>query len=78
LRGGKSGYPLESTRELGGKVLSVDKMPYSGKRELLESTSSRKTGGINWRDVVVILEPKILIQNCPCLKELQIYKWRRN
>ena len=46
MRGGKSGYPLERTRDLGGKVLSVDKMPYSGKRELLESTSSRKTGAL--------------------------------
>ena len=42
------GGALECTRDLGGERLSglkgtLDEMSYSGERELVESTSSRKT-----------------------------------
>jgi hypothetical protein len=45
------GDPLECARDLEGDRLlglkgTFDKMPNSGERELVESTSSRKTGGI--------------------------------
>jgi hypothetical protein len=47
LRGRRWGDPLECTRDLSGERLSglktLDKMPYSGERELVEYTSSRKT-----------------------------------
>jgi hypothetical protein len=49
--GRKLGDPLEFLRVLGGerdsqdsKEETLDEMPYSGERELLESTSSGKTG----------------------------------
>ena len=35
---------------------TLDEMPYSGKRELVESTSSRRT--IKWRDGVTIPQSK--------------------
>jgi hypothetical protein len=44
------GNPLECTRDLGDerilglKQRDLDEMAYSGERELVESTSSRKTG----------------------------------
>jgi uncharacterized protein with gpF-like domain len=54
-----------------------DEMPNSGERELVEFTSSRKTGhqveGWGCRATV-----KTLIQNCSSLKELQGKKWRRD
>ena len=37
---------------------SINKMPYSGERELVEPTSSRKTGH-QMRDVVAILKSKL-------------------
>lgn len=48
-------------------------MPNSGKRDLVESTSSWK-----WRDGVSIPESKSLILNCSYLKELQEQKWRKD
>ena len=42
--------PLESTKDQGGKSSqdsnggTLDEMPYNGGRELIESTSSGKTG----------------------------------
>jgi hypothetical protein len=48
----EGGNPLECTRDTGGERHSglkvretSDEMPYSGERELVESISSRKTGG---------------------------------
>jgi hypothetical protein len=49
---------------------TLDKRPNSGERELVESTSSRKTlyqAGY----LVAILQSKTLSQNCSYLKELQ-------
>ena len=75
------GNPLECTRDLGDerilglKQRDLDEMAYSGERELVESTSSRKTGhqveGWGCHPTV-----KTLTQNCSCLKELQGCKWR--
>jgi hypothetical protein len=53
---------------------TLDERPYSGERELVESTSSRKIG-IKWRVEVAIQQSKTLTQNCSCLKELQGQKW---
>jgi hypothetical protein len=55
---------------------TLDERPYSGERELEESTSSRKTGH-QLLDGVAISPSKILTQNFSCLKELQGQKWRR-
>ena len=49
---------------------NLDEMSYSGERELVELTSSRKTGH-QVRDEVAIPQSKILTHNCSCLKELQ-------
>jgi hypothetical protein len=53
-----------------------DEMAYSGERELLESTYSRKKGyqveGYGCHPL-----SKTLTQNCSCLKELQCQNWRR-
>jgi hypothetical protein len=51
-------------------------MPYIGEKELVEATSSRKTGH-QIRDGVAIPMPKSLTHNCSCLKEMQGQKWRR-
>jgi len=58
--------PLECTRDLGGKKQSgikeeggtLDEQPYSGEREFIESTSSRKTSH-QVRDSVAIPQPKL-------------------
>jgi hypothetical protein len=45
--GGRRGDPLECTRDLGGErnvKIQRDEMPNSGKKELVQSTSNRKTG----------------------------------
>jgi hypothetical protein len=61
---------------LGGKRLSglkgrtLNEMPYSGKRELVEHTSSRNVEH-QVRDGVAILQSKTLTHNYSCLKELQ-------
>jgi hypothetical protein len=52
---------------------TLDEMPYIGGRELVETTSSRKTSH-QMRDVVGIPQSK-LTHNYPCLKELQRWKW---
>ena len=50
LCGWEVGYLVESTKDLGGKRLSglkgrdLSKILTSGEREVIESTSSRKTG----------------------------------
>jgi hypothetical protein len=49
---------------------TLDEMAYSGKRELTELTSNRKTGN-QVRDGVAIPQSKTLIHNCSFLKELQ-------
>jgi hypothetical protein len=49
---------------------TLDEMPYSGKRDLVESTSSRKTGH-QVEDEVTIPQSKVLTQKYSCLKELQ-------
>jgi hypothetical protein len=54
----------------------IDEMPCSGERELVEPTSSRKSGHQE-RDLVAIPQSKTLIHNCSCLKELQGQKWKR-
>jgi hypothetical protein len=55
---------------------TLDKMPKNGKRELVESTSNRKTGhqveGWGCHPTVTTLT-----QNCFCLEELQEQKLRR-
>jgi hypothetical protein len=51
-------------------------MPYSGERELTESTSSTRSEH-KVRDGVAILQSKTLTQNCSCLNELQEKKWRK-
>jgi hypothetical protein len=48
---------------------TLDEMPYNGEMELVESTSSRKTGH-QVREGVAIPQTKTLINNCSCLKEL--------
>ena len=54
---------------------TLNEMFYNGERELVELTSSRKTGH-QVRDRV-ILQSKILTHSCSSLKELQGQKWRR-
>jgi hypothetical protein len=57
---------------------TFDEMPYTGERELLESTSSRKTGhqveGWGCHPTVETLTQNFVLS---CLKELQDQKWRR-
>jgi hypothetical protein len=55
---------------------TLDEMPYSGERQLLNPTFSRKTGH-QVRDGFTIPQSKTLTHNCSCLKELQGWKWRR-
>ena len=68
LRGRRWGDLLECTRDLGvrdsqdSKGGTLDEMPNSRERELVESTSSRK------RDGVATLQSKILTHNCSYLK----------
>jgi hypothetical protein len=63
----------DSQHSKGG---TLDEMPYSGERELVESTSSRKKGHQveGWG---CIPQSKTLTQNRSCLKELLGQKWRR-
>jgi hypothetical protein len=51
-------------------------MPDSREMELVEPTSSRKTGH-QVKDGVAIPQSTTLTHNCSCLKELQEQKWRR-
>jgi hypothetical protein len=53
---------------------TLDETPYSGEWELVEPTSSRKTGH-QVRNGIPIPQSK-LTHNCFCLKELQGWKWR--
>jgi hypothetical protein len=66
-------WEVEDSRDSKGGT--VDKIPYSGERELVKSTSSRKTGH-EVRDGVVFPQSKTLTHNFSCLKELQGQKWR--
>lgn len=52
-------------------------MSNSGERELVQPTSSRKTG-IKWTNGVAIPQSKTLTQNFTCLKEQQGQTWRRD
>ena len=78
----RRGDPPECTRDLGGKRLSgskgesLDEMPYSGERGLVEPTSSKKIG-YKVRNGIVIPQSKTLTHKCSCLKELQRQQWRR-
>jgi len=51
-------------------------MPYSGKKELVGPTTSRKTGH-QVRDGAAIPQSKTLTHNCSYLAEMQGQKWRR-
>ena len=59
------------------KMRTLDEMPYSWERELVESTSSRNTGH-QVRDGAANPQSKTLTQICSCLKDLQEQKWRRD
>ena len=71
------GYLVESTKDLGGKRLSglkgrdLSKILTSGEREVIESTSSRKTGHPVEGCYCYPTGKKTLTQNCSCLKKLQ-------
>jgi hypothetical protein len=54
---------------------TLDEMPYSRERELIEPTSYRKTGHQVWEGGCHSTV-KTLTNNCSCLKELQGKKWR--
>jgi hypothetical protein len=55
------------------KGMTLDEMPDSKERELIEPTSSRKIGHqVKGRFTI----PQSLTHNCSCLKELQGLKWR--
>ena len=49
---------------------TLDEMPYSGERELVEPTSSRNAEH-QVRDGFAIPQSKTLIRGCFCLEELQ-------
>jgi hypothetical protein len=66
------GDPPECTRDLEG---TLDEMPNSREREIIEPTSSRKTG-YQMRERGC--QPTTLTHNCSCHKELQGGKWRGN
>ena len=71
MGGRRWGNPLECTRDLGGGRLSrlkggtLDEMPYSGEKKLVEFISSRKTGQ-QVRDEFATPQSETLT----CLKEL--------
>jgi hypothetical protein len=64
-------WEVRDSQDSKGRTL--DEMPYIGERELIEPTSSRKTG-YQVRDGVAIPQSKTLTHNCSCLKELQGWK----
>jgi hypothetical protein len=77
--GGRWGNPLESTRDPGGKRLSGLKGPKCSKmRGNLKSLSPVDRQGLKGGDWVTNPQSKYLTQNCPCLKELQEQKWRKD
>jgi hypothetical protein len=53
----------------------LDEIPDGEERELVESTSRRKTVH-QMRDRVAISQSRTLTQHFSCLKELQEQKWR--
>ena len=55
---------------------TLDEMPYTGEREVVEPTSSLKTCN-QVRGGVAIPQSKTLTHICSCLKELHGQKWRR-
>jgi hypothetical protein len=63
-------WEVRDTQDSNGGTL--DEMPASRERELIDPTSCRKTGH-QVRDGVV----KTLTHNCFYLKELQRWKWTR-
>jgi hypothetical protein len=66
---------MRDSKDSKGGIL--DEMPDSRKKEIIEPTSSRKTGhqAEGW---VAIPQSNTLTQNFSCLKELQGQKWRRD
>jgi hypothetical protein len=56
---------------------TLGEMYYTEEREVVEPTSSRKTGH-KMRNDFTIPQSKTLTQHCSCLKELQGQKWRRS
>jgi hypothetical protein len=68
------GHLLECTRDLGdsqdSKGGTLGEMSYSGARELVDPSFSKKTGH-QVKDGVAIPQLKILTQNCSSLKEMQ-------
>jgi hypothetical protein len=76
------GHSLECTRDLGGERFSeikgwtLDEMPYTGERELVEPVSSRKTGRASSEGWGCHPTVKTLTHNYSCLNELQGWKWR--
>jgi hypothetical protein len=67
---------VRESQDLKGGTL--DEMPNNEERELVDSTSSRKTGYKVERDGVTIPQSKILTRSYTCLKELQGQRWGRN
>jgi hypothetical protein len=53
---------------------TIDEIPYSGERALVESTPEERQD-IKWKDRVAIPQSKTLTQSC--LKELQVQRWRK-
>ena len=67
-------WKLRDFQESKGGTL--DEIPESREMELVEPTSSRRTGH-QVREVVTIPQTKTLTHNSSFLKEVQGQKWRR-
>jgi hypothetical protein len=68
------GTPRMHQRPQDSKGGTLDEMPDSKERELIEPTSSRKSGHqMRERSHPTVMT---LTHNCSCLKELQGWKWR--
>jgi len=66
---------IERLSELKGAGRTLDKMPYSVERELVESPpAKRKTSSEGWGCYPTV---KTLTHDSSCLKEMQGWKWRR-
>jgi len=67
-------WEVRDSQDSKGETL--DEMSNSGEREVIDLIPLERQD-IKWRDAVVILHSKTLIQNCPCLKELLEENWKR-
>ena len=73
------GDPPECTRDLevktsqGSKGGTLNEMPDSRERDLIEPTSSKKTGHQMRNESIAVTTQTCI---CFCLKELQRWKWR--